>query len=229
MPAPPAALLHRWCLGCAARGGNSLQLWSLGKGLGAIRQIDRSLLVDLTSQQFSKAKHIIIMANVDAFDPMADFADLDEEMARGEETLEKEAQSIVHIRAQQRNGRKSVTTVQGLPAQLPMKKLLKTLKRDLCCNGVRGWERGPMGGAVGLLRAGVEVKRVWTACCGREKCSCAVAASVLSDPSCSVQTLHETEEHGTIVQLQGDQRKQVAAFLLKEKIVTKESLKVHGH
>ena len=33
----------------------------------------------------------------------------------------------------------------------------------------------------------------------------------------------------TIVQLQGDQRKTVAAFLLKEKIVQKESLKVHGH
>ena len=105
------------------------------------------------------------MANIDAtFDPMADFAELDEMDARAaEEVLEKEAASVVHIRAQQRNGRQSSTTVQGLPAQLPMKKLLKTLKRDLCCNGVRPRARLRRLGPMGAVRLGARGAAVLTA------------------------------------------------------------------
>ena len=41
----------------------------------------------------------------------------------------------VHIRVQQRNGKKSLTTVQGLPKEFDLKKILKALKKEYCCNG----------------------------------------------------------------------------------------------
>lgn len=69
----------------------------------------------------------------------------------------------VHIRVQKRNGRKCLTTVQGLPAKFDKKKILKALKKDFCCNG-----------------------------------------TVVDDP-----------EYGTVIQLQGDQRKNVSQFLLE--------------
>jgi len=43
--------------------------------------------------------------------------------------------NLVHIRVQQRNGRKCITTVQGLDAQLDLKKILKAIKKAECCNG----------------------------------------------------------------------------------------------
>lgn len=44
-------------------------------------------------------------------------------------------EGYVHIRVQQRNGRKAVTTIQGLPNDLDLKKILKALKKEFCCNG----------------------------------------------------------------------------------------------
>lgn len=41
----------------------------------------------------------------------------------------------VHIRIQQRNGKKSLTTVQGLKKELSYEKILKDLKKEFCCNG----------------------------------------------------------------------------------------------
>jgi translation initiation factor 1 len=41
----------------------------------------------------------------------------------------------VHIRLQQRNGRKSLTTVQGLNYRYDHEKILKSLKKEFCCNG----------------------------------------------------------------------------------------------
>ena len=38
---------------------------------------------------------------------------------------------LVHIRVQQRNGRKCITTVQGLNQELDLKKILKTLKKQV--------------------------------------------------------------------------------------------------
>ena len=43
--------------------------------------------------------------------------------------------SKVHIRVQQRNGRKSITTVQGLGEEIDYPKLLKALKKEFGCNG----------------------------------------------------------------------------------------------
>lgn len=45
------------------------------------------------------------------------------------------AKEYVHIRIQQRNGRKSLTTVQGLKKEYSYNKILKDLKKEFCCNG----------------------------------------------------------------------------------------------
>ena len=42
---------------------------------------------------------------------------------------------IVHIRVQQRNGRKSLTTVQGLATDLDLPKILRALKKTFSTNG----------------------------------------------------------------------------------------------
>jgi len=41
----------------------------------------------------------------------------------------------IHIRIQQRNGRKTLTTLQGLPKQYDPKKVLKAFKKEFACNG----------------------------------------------------------------------------------------------
>ncbi|KAG5519208.1 hypothetical protein PMAC_002296 [Pneumocystis sp. 'macacae'] len=41
----------------------------------------------------------------------------------------------LNIRIQQRNGRKTLTTVQGLPVEYDQKRILKVLKKDFACNG----------------------------------------------------------------------------------------------
>lgn len=53
----------------------------------------------------------------------------------------------VHIRIQQRNGRKSLTTVQGLKKEFSYNKILKDLKKEFCCNGtvVQDPELGKVG------------------------------------------------------------------------------------
>lgn len=45
------------------------------------------------------------------------------------------SKDYVHIRIQQRNGRKSLTTVQGLRKEFSYNKILKDLKKEFCCNG----------------------------------------------------------------------------------------------
>ncbi|KAG6502158.1 hypothetical protein ZIOFF_042047 [Zingiber officinale] len=100
-----------------------------------------------------------------AFDAFAD--------ANAEDSGAKE---YVHIRIQQRNGRKSLTTVQGLKKEFSYNKILKDLKKEFCCNG-----------------------------------------TVVQDP-----------ELGQVIQLQGDQRKNVSSFLVQAGIVKKEHIKIHG-
>mmetsp|Transcript_65609 Transcript_65609/g.129031 ORF Transcript_65609/g.129031 Transcript_65609/m.129031 type:complete len:115 (+) Transcript_65609:107-451(+) len=94
----------------------------------------------------------------------------------------------VHIRVQQRNGRKSWTTVQGFPdsvrlpksgrvLQVDHDKILRGMKKSFKTNG----------------------------------------------------TLIRDDEHGTIFQLQGDIRKDVADFLIQATaIVTREQVMIHG-
>ncbi|EEE55519.1 hypothetical protein OsJ_03741 [Oryza sativa Japonica Group] len=104
-----------------------------------------------------------------AFDPFAEANAEDSSVGAG-------SKDYVHVRIQQRNGRKSLTTVQGLKKEYSYNKILKDLKKEFCCNG-----------------------------------------TVVQDP-----------ELGQVIQLQGDQRKNVATFLVQAGIVKKESIKIHG-
>jgi translation initiation factor 1 len=97
-----------------------------------------------------------------------------EDAAQQEETTT--GVDYVHIRVQQRNGKKSLTTVQGLKKSYDYKKVLKALKKEFCCNG-----------------------------------------TVVDDP-----------ELGQVIQLQGDQRKNVLQFLTQEGLVKKDLIKIHG-
>jgi translation initiation factor 1 len=105
--------------------------------------------------------------NLKSFDP---FAEADDDQ------LAATKQNYIHIRIQQRNGRKTLTTIQGLPAELSLKKIVQTFKRDFCCNG-----------------------------------------TIVDDP-----------ELGQVIQLQGDQRKNVADFLVNEGICKRSKVKIHG-
>ncbi|CAN7130934.1 unnamed protein product, partial [Brassica rapa subsp. narinosa] len=105
-----------------------------------------------------------------AFDPFADANA--EDAGAGAGTKE-----YVHIRVQQRNGRKSLTTVQGLKKEYSYTKILKDLKKEFCCNG----------------------------------------------------TVVQDSELGQVIQLQGDQRKNVSTFLVQQAgLVKKDNIKIHG-
>ncbi|KJE92657.1 translation initiation factor SUI1 [Capsaspora owczarzaki ATCC 30864] len=43
--------------------------------------------------------------------------------------------NYIHIRIQQRNGRKTLTTVQGVGEEFDKKKLVKAFKKEFACNG----------------------------------------------------------------------------------------------
>jgi len=42
---------------------------------------------------------------------------------------------LVHIRIQQRNGRKTLTTIQGINSKYDLKKIAKNCKKEFNCNG----------------------------------------------------------------------------------------------
>ncbi|KAH7434626.1 hypothetical protein KP509_06G026700 [Ceratopteris richardii] len=102
-----------------------------------------------------------------SFDPFAE--------ASGEDSTAG-AKDYVHVRIQQRNGRKSLTTVQGLKKEYNYNRILKDFKKEFCCNG-----------------------------------------SLVEDP-----------ELGQVIQLQGDQRKNVSQFLVQAGVVKKDHIKIHG-
>lgn len=82
----------------------------------------------------------------------------------------------VHVRIQQRNGRKSITSIQGLAEDLDPKKIAKALKRTYNCNG-----------------------------------------AVVVD-----------SEMGEVIQLSGDQRDHVLAFLIEQEICSPDQIVLHG-
>uniref|UniRef100_A0A8C7E0N5 Eukaryotic translation initiation factor 1B n=1 Tax=Naja naja TaxID=35670 RepID=A0A8C7E0N5_NAJNA len=102
-------------------------------------------------------------------DPFAD-------ATKGDDLLPAGTEDYIHIRIQQRNGRKTLTTVQGIADDYDKKKLVKAFKKKFACNG----------------------------------------------------TVIEHPEYGEVIQLQGDQRKNICQFLLDVGIVKEEQLKVHG-
>ncbi|GAB4823454.1 hypothetical protein N2152v2_010500 [Parachlorella kessleri] len=111
---------------------------------------------------------IPVPAALGGFDPFADTGVTDKKGGDNKD--------YVHIRVQQRNGKKCLTTVQGLDQSYDYKKILKALKKEHCCNG----------------------------------------------------TIVEDEDLGKVLQLQGDQRKNVTAFLIGNELCKKDNVKVHG-
>lgn len=53
--------------------------------------------------------------NLSSYDPFADLGDESKPDATSQATKKQQTQNYVHIRIQQRNGRKTLTTLQGLP------------------------------------------------------------------------------------------------------------------
>ncbi|KAI8344880.1 translation initiation factor SUI1 [Choanephora cucurbitarum] len=60
------------------------------------------------------------------FDPFADVE---------ETTVQTTNTRNIHLRIQQRNGRKTVTTLQGLPKEYDAKKILKVFRKEFACSG----------------------------------------------------------------------------------------------
>jgi translation initiation factor 1 len=70
------------------------------------------------------------LLNLQSVDPFADAAAEDDV-----DKLQGNTDQQIHLRCQQRNGRKCITTVQGLSESLDLKRLIKTFKRTFSCNG----------------------------------------------------------------------------------------------
>jgi len=71
----------------------------------------------------------------DPFDTSDPFGDRDGAGTPSLEASVGKQSDKIHIRLQQRTGRKTVTTVQGLPDKYDPKKLLKAMKKEFGCNG----------------------------------------------------------------------------------------------
>ncbi|KAK7815027.1 hypothetical protein U0070_024370 [Myodes glareolus] len=102
-------------------------------------------------------------------DPFAD-------ASKGDDLLPAGTEDYIHIRIQQRNGRKTLTTVQGIADDYDKKKLVKAFKKKFACNG----------------------------------------------------TVIEHPEYGEVIQLQGDQCKNICQFLIEIGLAKDDQLKVHG-
>lgn len=66
------------------------------------------------------------------------FADVGEDLSEAtnkKSTASNGVTNYIHIRIQQRNGRKTITTLQGVPTEYDPKKLLKAFKKEFACNG----------------------------------------------------------------------------------------------
>jgi translation initiation factor 1 (eIF-1/SUI1) len=161
------------------------------------------------------------------------------------------ADEHVHIRVQQRNGKKSLTTVQGLKKAYDYKKVLKALKKGEWLGvGGGGWVGGDEG------RASRRSRRPAPAAASRLSPPRDAPPSLFPPPppppfalpqrplshthtTPSTPPNHKTEfccngtvvddpDLGQVIQLQGDQRKNVVDFLTQEGLVKKDLIKVHG-
>ncbi|XP_040132027.2 eukaryotic translation initiation factor 1 [Ictidomys tridecemlineatus] len=65
--------------------------------------------------------------NLHSLDPFAD-------ASKGDDLLPADTEGYIHIRIQQRNGRKTFTTVQGIADDYNKKELVKPFKKKFACN-----------------------------------------------------------------------------------------------
>mmetsp|Transcript_9342 Transcript_9342/g.14076 ORF Transcript_9342/g.14076 Transcript_9342/m.14076 type:complete len:113 (+) Transcript_9342:101-439(+) len=64
------------------------------------------------------------LQNLSKFDPFSE-SNVEERSGAGK----------VHVRVQQRAGRKCITTVEGIAEDLDLKKIVKAMKKNFSCNG----------------------------------------------------------------------------------------------
>uniref|UniRef100_T1INP3 Eukaryotic translation initiation factor eIF1 n=1 Tax=Strigamia maritima TaxID=126957 RepID=T1INP3_STRMM len=90
--------------------------------------IESALATPLLITVSKRHKNICCMSiqNLNTFDPFADAIKGDDEGAQ---------EGLIHIRIQQRNGRKTLTTVQGISNDYDKKKIVKACKKEFACNG----------------------------------------------------------------------------------------------
>jgi len=86
--------------------------------------------VAFPSSRFPYSLRRMSVQNLNSYDPFADEGD-----PLGDNKDVGSSQNYIHIRVQQRNGRKTLTTLQGLPKEYDPKKLLKAFKKEFACNG----------------------------------------------------------------------------------------------
>ncbi|KAK7827085.1 hypothetical protein U0070_019881 [Myodes glareolus] len=129
----------------------------------------RSRLPQAVSTEEKESYRMSAIQNLHSFDPFAD-------ASKGDDLLPAGTEDYIHIRIQQRNGRKTLTTVQGIADDYDKKKLVKAFKKKFACNG----------------------------------------------------TVIEHPEYGEVIQLQGDQRKNICQFLIEIGLAKDDQLKVHG-
>merc|ERR1712243_430974 len=91
--------------------------------MGQIKNIKLHIVTDI--KETKKTKN---MSNM--FNQQFDTAEEAENEFSG-----KLLQNKVHIRIQQRNGRKTITTLQGIEEKYDQKKLAKAFKKEFNCNG----------------------------------------------------------------------------------------------
>ncbi|XP_057557187.1 eukaryotic translation initiation factor 1-like [Hippopotamus amphibius kiboko] len=109
------------------------------------------------------------LQNLHSFDPFA-------HASKGDDLLPAGTEDYTHVRIPQRNGRKTLTAVQGITDDYDRKKLVKAFKKKFACS----------------------------------------------------RTVPEHPEHGEVIQLPGDQRKNICQFLVETGLAKDDQLKVHG-
>jgi translation initiation factor SUI1 len=166
--------------------------------------------------------------NLKTFDP---FADADEDNVQTQNT----AQEYIHIRIQQRNGRKTLTTVQGIPPKFDLKKILKEFKKTFACNGTI------IEDAKDKDKDDDEIVKDATPKDAPADADAAVPAPVSAaaaagtkeakdraPKSTSKPSDKDKRSIGDVIQLQGDQRKNTREFLIQTLSLDAKTIKVHG-
>uniref|UniRef100_A0A8P0PBI5 SUI1 domain-containing protein n=4 Tax=Canis lupus TaxID=9612 RepID=A0A8P0PBI5_CANLF len=94
----------------------------------SVRSYSRINLHMAVSTEQKESYRMSAIQNLHSFDPFAD-------ASKGDDLLPAGTEDYIHIRIKQRNGRKTLTTVQGIADDYNKKKLVKAFKKKFACNG----------------------------------------------------------------------------------------------
>lgn len=143
-------------------------------------------------------------------DPFAD-------ATKGDDRLPAGTEDYIHIRIQQRNGRKTLTTVQGISADYDKKKLVKAFKKV----NVLLFPLQP-GSGLDQNRSDQNRAAVWfhpSVCLWSHLTAHASDLLLIVEQKFACNgTVIEHPEYGEVIQLQGDQRKNICQFLIEVRL-----------